>query len=139
MYLGTGPDEYDASDLSRTAGSRSLSASSWPPPWGRDRRLASAEPLVPDDLFQDRDAACRVGEPSYVGRDSSCPGAIGLVGEYALECEAELTHRRRTPRERNSCSDPDGLEAEIALWTEGDPLRYDEAIREPLSPRPVGG
>lgn len=35
--------------------------------------------------------------------------------------------------------DPDGLEAEIALWTEGGPLRYAEAIREPLSPRPVGG
>jgi catechol 2,3-dioxygenase-like lactoylglutathione lyase family enzyme len=35
--------------------------------------------------------------------------------------------------------DPDGFEAEIALWAEGDPLRYDEAIREPLSSRPVGG
>jgi hypothetical protein len=27
--------------------------------------------------------------------------------------------------------DPDGLEAEIALWTDGTPLRYEEAIREP--------
>lgn len=27
--------------------------------------------------------------------------------------------------------DPDGFEAEIALWTEGTPLRYEDAIREP--------
>ena len=27
--------------------------------------------------------------------------------------------------------DPDGFEAEIALWTDGTPLRYEEAIREP--------
>jgi hypothetical protein len=27
--------------------------------------------------------------------------------------------------------DPDGFEAEIARWTEGAPLRYEEAIREP--------
>jgi hypothetical protein len=30
-------------------------------------------------------------------RDGSCPGSIALVGEYALDCEAELTHRGRNP------------------------------------------
>jgi catechol 2,3-dioxygenase-like lactoylglutathione lyase family enzyme len=32
-----------------------------------------------------------------------------------------------------SFSDPDGFEAEIALWTSGDPLPYEEALREPYS------
>lgn len=87
--------------------------------------------------------------PGRDGRGSSEMFGRGHLDHFALNCPDEETFERVRRRlvEHGACDgtvtdwgaiktctfrDPDGMELEIALWEDGEPLRFEDRIEEPF-------